>query len=458
MACSRFRADSEITRLHRAAGRPTVASSLLVEVLAASLRVARLTGGAVDPTVGRAVRDLGYDRDLAEVLGRSHAAAGPARPAPGWWRIGVDESARTVVIPRDIEVDLGSVGKAFAADRAAHDLADLLGCGVLVSLGGDIAVAGEAPEGGWLVRVREAHDAPEGSPGPAVTISSGGLATSSTVRRTWRQGTRQVHHIVDPGTGDIPAPVWRTVTAAAATCTDANAASTAAIVLAGAAPAWLQDRGLPARLVSVTGAVTTTAGWPADDPGARLMGQALWYASRGTGLVSLLLVTAATVVGILSSSRVATPRWPRSVVASLHRNLSLLTLVLLAVHISTAIIDPYAGIRWLDAVVPFFSVYQPFWLGLGAVALDLMLAVIVTSLLRTRLSLSTWRAVHLTSYAMWPLVLLHGLGNGGTDRHQLWVLSLYVGCALAVVAAAIRRLTAVHQDTEMRTVDAARWR
>ena len=267
VACSRFRADSEITRLHRAAGRPTVASSLLVEVLAASLRVARLTGGAVDPTVGRAVRDLGYDRDLAEVLGRSHAAAGPARPAPGWWRIGVDVSARTVVIPRDIEVDLGSVGKAFAADRAAHDLADLLGCGVLVSLGGDIAVAGEAPEGGWLVRVREAHDAPEGSPGPAVTISSGGLATSSTVRRTWRQGTRQVHHIVDPGTGDIPAPVWRTVTAAAATCTDANAASTAAIVLAGAAPAWLQDRGLPARLVSVTGAVTTTAGWPADDPG-----------------------------------------------------------------------------------------------------------------------------------------------------------------------------------------------
>ena len=188
------------------------------------------------------------------------------------------------------------------------------------------------------------------------------------------------------------------------------------------------------------------------------MSQALWYASRATGLVSLLLVTATTVLGLLGAGRVATPRWPRFVVAGLHRNLSLLTVAFLAVHISTAIIDPYAGISWLDAVLPFTSSYQPLWLGLGAVALDLMIAITVTSLLRTRLSHRAWRIVHLTSYALWPIVVIHGLGNGGTDRHQAWILGLYGLCALAVAAAGLLRLRATHPDTELRNVNVARWR
>ena len=188
------------------------------------------------------------------------------------------------------------------------------------------------------------------------------------------------------------------------------------------------------------------------------MSQALWYASRATGLVCLLLVTATTVLGLLGAARVATPNWPRFVVAGLHRNLSLLTVVFLAVHISTAIIDPYAGISWLDAVLPFTSSYQPLWLGLGAVALDLMIAITVTSLLRTRLSYRAWRIVHLTSYVLWPIVVIHGLGNGGTDRHQAWILALYALCALTVATAGVLRLVATHPDTAVRDVDVARWR
>jgi thiamine biosynthesis lipoprotein len=132
---------------------------------------------------------------------------------------------------------------------------------VLVGLGGDIAVAGPAPSGGWRVRIGDDHT--RADPGdPVVAITAGGLATSSVTRRTWRRAGRTVHHIVDPCTGDVPDPVWRTVSVTAGSCVDANTASTAAIVLGPAAPGWLAERGLPARLVATDGAVTTVAGWP----------------------------------------------------------------------------------------------------------------------------------------------------------------------------------------------------
>ena len=159
------------------------------------------------------------------------------------------------------------------------------------------------------------------------------------------------------------------------------------------------------------------------------MGQSLWFASRGTGLVAALLLTATTVLGAIHTGRVAGARWPRFTVHAVHRNLSLLTLAFLAVHVASAIIDPYAGIAWLDVVVPFVSTYHPFWLGLGAVALDLILAVVVTSLLRPRIGLRQWRAVHLLAYALWPVALLHGVGIGGDDTRLGWVLALYLACA-----------------------------
>ena len=180
------------------------------------------------------------------------------------------------------------------------------------------------------------------------------------------------------------------------------------------------------------------------------MNQALWFASRATGLVSLLLLTATIVLGIATTGRAAGSRWPRFAVANLHRNLSLLVVAFLGVHITTAIIDPYAGIRWADALLPFVSSYQPFWLGLGAVALDLLIAVLVTSLARSHLPWRAWRAIHWAGYAMFPVAVAHGLGTGGADSRQLWVLGCVGSCLLAVAAAIWWLQSTRHPDTAAR--------
>lgn len=259
-ACSRFRADSEISRLHHRAGSAVTVSPLLFDAMTAALTAAATTGGLVDPTVGTSMRLLGYDRDFAAVLPDDPAPAGETRRVPGWWRIGFDPGTRQVVLPRGVDLDLGATAKAFAADRIAAELADL--CGVFVNLGGDLAVAGQPPEGGWLVSVGDDHTGPGDQ---LVAVRAGGLATSSTTRRTWRRGGRTVHHIVDPRTGDVAGDVWRTVSVAAPSCAEANTAATAAIVLGVDAPGWLTTRGLPARLVAVDGSVTVVRGWPVQE-------------------------------------------------------------------------------------------------------------------------------------------------------------------------------------------------
>lgn len=180
------------------------------------------------------------------------------------------------------------------------------------------------------------------------------------------------------------------------------------------------------------------------------MSHALWYTSRATGLVSLLGLTMTMVLGLLGAGRAASPAWPRFVIAALHRNTSLLLVAFLALHIATAIVDPYAGIRWIDAVLPFTGSYKTLALGLGAVAFDLLIALIVTSLLRTRLGLRTWRAIHFTAYACWPVAVVHGYLIGGTDRHLIWVLGLDVLCILAVLVAVGWRVGASHPDSEVR--------
>jgi FAD:protein FMN transferase len=262
-SCSRFRADSEIRALERAAGATVTVSPLLADVLDTALRAAERTDGMVDPTVGAALAALGYDRDFGTV-----DADGPPvapTPAPGWWRIGWNARCREVLVPRGTALDVGSTAKALAADRSARRIAAELGCGVLVSLGGDIAVAGPGPEGGWQVLVGDDHTRPDDD-GQGVTIISGGLATSSTTRRRWRRGGVAVHHIVDPRTGAPATGGWRTVSVAAASCVDANTASTMSVVLGAPAPGWLAERGLPARLVADDGTVRTVAGWPCAEP------------------------------------------------------------------------------------------------------------------------------------------------------------------------------------------------
>lgn len=259
-ACSRFRADSEIRRVERA-GAPVEVSDLLADHLAAALRAGAVTDGLVDPTV--AVAELGYDRDFADLV-PSDEPIGPGRPAPGWWRIVWDDAARRVALPAGVRVDLGSTAKALTADRAADWIHAVVACGVLVNLGGDIAVAGDAPEGGWRITVTDDHTT-TGATDQLVRIHGGGLASSGTARRRWQRGGRELHHIIDPRTGLPGAGPWRTATAAARSCLDANIASTAAIVLGDDAVGWLTERGIPARLVGTDGRVRLVGRWPGDD-------------------------------------------------------------------------------------------------------------------------------------------------------------------------------------------------
>jgi hypothetical protein len=167
----------------------------------------------------------------------------------------------------------------------------------------------------------------------------------------------------------------------------------------------------------------------------------LWFATRATGLIALVLLTGTVVLGIVTSVRFARPAWPRFITVSLHRNLSLLTITFTGLHVLTTITDPFASISVVSAVVPFTSGYRRIWLGFGAVAFDLLLAVLVTSLLRTRIGPRTWRAVHWAGYACWPVALVHGLGTG-TDGAARWVLAITAVCALAVISAGVWRLAA----------------
>ncbi len=280
---SRFRADSELQVLGADAGRDRLVSPLLARALGTALRAARATDGAVDPTIGRALRLLGYDDDFARIPRNpaaddgtaSSTTAGDARasddaPAPltfasvpGWRAVRFDPATRHVRIPAGVELDLGATGKGLAADLAAEAALDAMdGAGVLVSLGGDIATDGRPPAGGWRVLLADDHAAAPEGPGEVIRITDGAVATSSTTVRRWARGGVARHHLLDPATGLPTAGPWRTATVVAATCADANAAATAAIVMGDRAPGWLARHGLPARLIAEDGSVLRVAGWP----------------------------------------------------------------------------------------------------------------------------------------------------------------------------------------------------
>ncbi len=263
--CSRFRQDSELQVLNAAGGAPVNVSRLLLEAVDAALRAAMLTDGDVDPSVGEALIALGYDRDFESIGADAEPVRSRITRAPGWRAIALDRRAGTITIPRGVQLDLGATAKALAADRAAARAAETAGCAVLVGLGGDIALAGEPPKEGWPVRVTDDHRTGTESPGQWIRLRSGGLATSSSTTRRWRAGPEVVHHLLDPATGRPADGPWRTASVAAASCLDANIASTAAIVRGQRAVRWLDSLGLPSRLVSVEGSVLHLAGWPAGD-------------------------------------------------------------------------------------------------------------------------------------------------------------------------------------------------
>jgi FAD:protein FMN transferase len=262
-AASRFREDSELSRLNASPEKEVTVSPLLAQAIAAGLRGARLTDGAVDPTVGTAIRVAGYDADFAQVIKDGSPLHVRVTRVPGWQTIEFDPASRRIRIPRGVEIDLGATAKALASDLAAAEAQKAITSGgVLVSLGGDIAVAGVAPAGGWAVQVSEDSGAEIDQAEESVSITDGGLATSSTTVRRWTRGGVALHHIIDPATSLPVDGRWRTATVAAATCVDANIASTAAIVMGERAIEWLGRHRLAARLVDRHGRIARSTGWP----------------------------------------------------------------------------------------------------------------------------------------------------------------------------------------------------
>jgi FAD:protein FMN transferase len=269
-AYSRFRPDSELVAVNARAGEPVRVGPLLADAIDVALGAAERTGGAVDPTVGRAMRAIGYDVDFGALAARPGPIELRLEPIPGWRTVERSHVRGEVRLRRGVELDLGSTGKALAADlAAAAALASIGGAsgagGVLVSLGGDIATAGAAPDGGWRILVAEDSETPVDGEGETVAILAGAIATSSTTVRRWQRGGTTIHHLVDPRTGGPAESPWRTVTVAAQSCVDANTAATAAIVLGPDGLAWLRATGRPARLVAVDGAVVRINGWPEPD-------------------------------------------------------------------------------------------------------------------------------------------------------------------------------------------------
>ncbi|HEY0246750.1 MAG TPA: FAD:protein FMN transferase [Gryllotalpicola sp.] len=259
-AASRFRPDSELSLLTGRASRGVTVSPMLARLVGAALRVVVRTRGSVDPTLGNRLAELGYDRDLAEVMARpDFSVSTHLLPPHGeqWRRIRLDGT--TLTVPDDLALDLGATAKAVAADDAAALISRELGCGVLVGLGGDIATAGPGPDGPWQIDVCEVP----GDPAQQVSLSAGwAIATSSTQRRRWTAAGRPMHHILDPRSG-LPAPeTWRSVTVVADSCLSANAVSTAAIVRGPRAIEWINTLGYTARLVSSAGRVHAIGGWP----------------------------------------------------------------------------------------------------------------------------------------------------------------------------------------------------
>ncbi|NYD42742.1 FAD:protein FMN transferase [Nocardioides panaciterrulae] len=262
---SRFREDSEISWLHRRNGGLFLLSDGLAEALSVALAAARWTGGLVDPTVGEALISLGYDRDFATIDAYGREAAGPSAPVPGWRTVWLD--GPMLRLPTGVRLDLGATAKALGSDRAvraAMAATDGAG-GVLVSLGGDLAVGGRPPCDGWPIQVADEPEPGASARTQSIRLVSGAVATSSTTCRRWRRADRVMHHIVDPRTGLPANGPWRTVTAGAATCADANAAATAAIVAGDLAEDWLARARVPARLVSHEGEVRHVGGWPDTD-------------------------------------------------------------------------------------------------------------------------------------------------------------------------------------------------
>ena len=262
-ACSRFRADSELRKVEiTSRGTQCSISQLLFDVLEVACTIAAQTAGTVDPTTGAALDHLGYDRDFDEITDTWIQRGAKPEPAPGWWQIRLDPEERSVAIPLGVRIDVGATAKAFAADRASERISKAMGCGVMVNLGGDVALSGPAPRDGWAIGIGTHSSTPLDQVDLVLSVFAGGVATSGTTGRTWVHNGRRMHHIVDPWTGEPAEPIWSLVSTLAPTCVEANAWSTAAVVWGDDAVGNLAAQGVPSRLVRADGDVVEIGGWP----------------------------------------------------------------------------------------------------------------------------------------------------------------------------------------------------
>jgi FAD:protein FMN transferase len=258
---SRFVTDSDLNWANANGGRPVAVPGLLIELVEAALDGARRSDGALDPTVGRHLAAIGYDRDILLLTDRPADEQVPAGPSGRTWRdVGVNRDLGLLTVPRGTALDLGATAKAQTADWAARAVHRRFGTAVMVEIGGDLVVAGGPSDGDWQVTVAERA----GVPGQQIGLRRGGVATSTTTVRTWRRGELRMHHIVDPRTSRPTDGPWRTVSVAAESALEANVCSTAAIVLGDRASSWLDSQGVAARLVDLDGRVTTLGGWPSE--------------------------------------------------------------------------------------------------------------------------------------------------------------------------------------------------
>jgi len=259
LAASRFREDSDISRINAGAGRMVPVSGRTLALVDVALDAAAETGGAVDPTVGAHLRLAGYDKDIGEIADHRVLVDTPRVPSPqaDWTRVRVNHDLGLVGVPTAMHLDLGATAKAWTADVAAHHIVNSFNTGVLIEIGGDVSVAGPKAEP-WQILVSEVA----GAPGQRIGLTHGGLATSSTVARRWRTATGEAHHIIDPRNGRPADGPFRTATVWATSALEANIASTAAIVLGDEAPAYILDSGLAARLVDTDGLISLVGDWP----------------------------------------------------------------------------------------------------------------------------------------------------------------------------------------------------
>ncbi|HWD83753.1 MAG TPA: FAD:protein FMN transferase [Kribbella sp.] len=256
-AASRFRPDSELSVVNSRAGALVPVSRLLVDLVDVSLVAAQVSGGAVDPTVGTAVIAAGYDADIETVRRRFPQPSGEQVQVAGWQEVRLNRKLALLGVPKDCTLDLGATAKAWTADRAANLLSKRYGCAVLVEIGGDLRAAG-APKEPWIITVAERA----GDPGVLVTLSHGGLTTSTRTVRRWQTPTGYGHHVIDPRTGRPAEGPYRTASVWAPTAVRANTFSTALVATGEASLGRLKLAGHPARLVDADGEVTELSGWP----------------------------------------------------------------------------------------------------------------------------------------------------------------------------------------------------